>query len=84
MAVSTEPGKLVYGKSDRIHIEPGKSAIIIDYKTVDEDMTADELRLNYQSQMDLYRKAVARLCGLAPEKIRCVLVHVRQGSIVEC
>jgi hypothetical protein len=34
--------------------------------------------------MDLYRKAVAKLCGLTPDKIRCVLVHVRQGAIVEC
>jgi ATP-dependent helicase/nuclease subunit A len=83
MAVSTEPGKLVYGKSDRIHIEPGKSATIIDYKTVDEDTTAEELRLNYQGQMDLYRKAVAKLCGLTPDKIRCVLVHVRQGAVIE-
>ena len=83
MAVSTEPGKVIYGKSDRIHVEPGKSATIIDYKTVDEDMPLEELRLTYQGQMDLYRKAVAKLCGLSPEKVRCVLVHVRAGAIVE-
>ena len=83
MAVSTEPGKVIYGKSDRIHVEPGKSATIIDYKTVDEDMPLEELRLTYQGQMDLYRIAVAKLCGLSPEKVRCVLVHVRAGAIVE-
>jgi len=83
MAVSTEPGKVIYGKSDRIHVEPGKSATIIDYKTVDEDMPLEELRLTYQGQMDLYRQAVAKLCGLSPEKVRCVLVHVRAGAIVE-
>ena len=84
MAVVTEPGKLIYGKSDRIHIEPGNSATIIDYKTVDEDMSAEELRKAYQSQMDLYRIAVAKLCGLSAEKVRCVLVHVRKGELVEC
>ena len=84
MAVVTEPGKLVYGKSDRIHIEPSKSATIIDYKTVEEDKPLEELRRAYQGQMDLYRKALAKLCGLPTDKIRCVLVHVRQGAIVEC
>jgi ATP-dependent exoDNAse (exonuclease V) beta subunit len=84
MAVSTQPGKVIYGKSDRVHVEPGKSAIIIDYKTVDEDMPAEELRRIYQGQMDLYRVAVAKLCGLGVEKVRCVLVHVRAGELVEC
>jgi ATP-dependent exoDNAse (exonuclease V) beta subunit len=84
MAVSTEPGKVIYGKSDRIHVEPGKSATIIDYKTVDEDMPLEELRLTYQGQMDLYRIAVGKLCGLDEGKVRCVLVHVRQGALVEC
>jgi len=84
MAVVLEPGKLVYGKSDRIHIEPGKSATIIDYKTVEEDKPLEELRRTYQGQMDLYRKALAKLCGLPTDRIRCVLVHVRQGVLVEC
>jgi len=84
MAVSTQPGKVIYGKSDRVHVEPGKSAIIIDYKTVDEDMPAEELRRIYQGQMDLYRVAVAKLCGLDEGKVRCVLVHVRLGELVEC
>ena len=84
MAVVLEPGKFVYGKSDRIHIEPGKSATIIDYKTVEEDKPLEDLRRTYQGQMDLYRKALAKLCGRPTDKIRCVLVHVRKGAIVEC
>jgi hypothetical protein len=24
------------------------------------------------------------LCGLSPDKIRCVLIHVRKGELVEC
>jgi hypothetical protein len=51
---------------------------------VDEDMPAEELRRIYQGQMDLYRVAVAKLCGLGVEKVRCVLVHVRAGELVEC
>jgi hypothetical protein len=27
---------------------------------------------------------VAKLCGLSPDKIRCVLIHVRKGELVEC
>ena len=84
MAVVLEPGKFVYGKSDRIHIEPGKSATIIDYKTVEEDKPLEDLRRTYQGQMDLYRKALAKLCGLPTDKIRCILVHVRKGELVEC
>jgi hypothetical protein len=38
----------------------------------------------YQGQMDLYRIAVAKLCGLDAGKVRCVLVHVRKGELVEC
>jgi hypothetical protein len=38
----------------------------------------------YQGQMDLYRIAVAKLCGLKPDKVRCVLIHVRKGELVEC
>ena len=33
--------------------------------------------------MNLYRIAVAKLCGLPPEKVRCVLIHVRKGELVE-
>jgi ATP-dependent exoDNAse (exonuclease V) beta subunit len=67
---------------DRVHVIPGRSAIVIDYKT--NDCSLEHLKEKYQGQMDLYRIAVAKLCGLAPEKVRCVLVHVRLGALVEC
>jgi hypothetical protein len=44
----------------------------------------EDLREMYQGQMDLYRIAVAKLCGLTPDKVRCVLIHVRLGALVEC
>jgi hypothetical protein len=34
--------------------------------------------------MDLYRIAVAKLCGLEAAKVRCVLIHVRKGDLAEC
>ena len=74
-------GKLISAVFDRVHVIPGQSATVIDYKT--NDCSVEDLREMYQGQMDLYRIAVAKLCGLTPDKVRCVLVHVRQGAIVE-
>ena len=80
-AALVHDGKLLSAVFDRVHVIPGQSATIIDYKT--NDCSVEALREMYQGQMDLYRIAVAKLCGLSPEKVRCVLVHVRAGAIVE-
>jgi ATP-dependent exoDNAse (exonuclease V) beta subunit len=74
-------GKAITAVFDRVHVIPGRSATVIDYKT--NDCSVEDLREMYQGQMDLYRIAVAKLCGLEVEKVRCVLIHVRQGAIVE-
>jgi ATP-dependent exoDNAse (exonuclease V) beta subunit len=74
-------GKMINAIFDRVHVIPGKSATVIDYKT--NDCTLAQLKDKYQGQMDLYRFAVAKLCGLTPDKVRCVLVHVRQGAVIE-
>ena len=75
-------GKAVNAVFDRVHVLSGESAVVIDYKT--NQGAPAKLKDLYQDQMDLYRIAVAKLCGLAPEKVRCVLVHVRTGTLVEC
>ena len=75
-------GKAISAVFDRVHVIPGQSATVIDYKT--NDCSLEHLKEIYQGQMDLYRIAVAKLCGLSPDKIRCVLVHVRKGELVEC
>ena len=75
-------GKAISAVFDRVHVMPGEGAVVIDYKT--NDCSPEHLKELYQGQMDLYRVAVAKLCGLAPEKVRCVLVHVRLGALVEC
>jgi ATP-dependent exoDNAse (exonuclease V) beta subunit len=74
-------GKAITAVFDRVHVIPGESATVIDYKT--NDCSVEDLREMYQGQMDLYRVAVAKLCGIGVEKVRCVLVHVRQGAVIE-
>jgi ATP-dependent exoDNAse (exonuclease V) beta subunit len=74
-------GKMIDAVFDRVHIVPGKEAVIIDYKTNDCDEA--ELREIYAGQMELYRISVAELCGIPHENIRCILIHVRHGTLVE-
>ena len=81
-AALVHEGKLLSAVFDRVHVIPGQSATVIDYKT--NDCSVEALREMYQGQMDLYRVAVAKLCGLEVGKVRCVLVHVRKGELVEC
>jgi ATP-dependent exoDNAse (exonuclease V) beta subunit len=80
-AALVHDGKLLSAVFDRVHVIPGQSATVIDYKT--NDCSVEVLREMYQGQMDLYRVAVGRLCGLEVGKVRCVLVHVRKGELVE-
>ena len=75
-------GKMINAIFDRVHVIPGKSATIIDYKT--NDCSLEHLKEKYQGQMDMYRIAVAKLCGLEVGKVRCVLIQVRLGQLVEC
>jgi ATP-dependent helicase/nuclease subunit A len=80
-AVLQHEGKIIDAVFDRVHITPGKDAVIIDYKT--NTCSETELRELYEGQMNLYRKSVSELCGIPENKVRCVLVHVRNGSLVE-
>ena len=74
-------GKIIDAVFDRVHIIPGKEAVIIDYKT--NDCSEAHLKELYEGQMKLYRLSVAELCGIPADKIRCVLIHVRNGTLVE-
>lgn len=80
-AVLTHEGKMIDAVFDRVHIIPGKEAIIIDYKT--NTCSEAVLKELYQGQMNLYRKSISKLCGIPEDKVRCVLIHVRNGSLVE-
>jgi ATP-dependent exoDNAse (exonuclease V) beta subunit len=74
-------GKMIDAVFDRVHIIPGKAAVIIDYKT--NTCSEAELKELYEGQMNLYRQSISKLCGLPENKVRCILIHVRNGSLVE-
>ena len=80
-AVLTHEGKMIDAVFDRVHIIPGKEATIIDYKT--NTCLETVLKELYEGQMNLYRKSISKLCGIPEDKVRCVLIHVRNGSLVE-
>jgi hypothetical protein len=46
-------------------------------------VTDEELAEIYHDQMSLYRSAVAKLCDIPENKVRCLLIHVRKGTVVE-
>jgi ATP-dependent helicase/nuclease subunit A len=63
---------------DRVQIDPGKSAVIVDYKTT--NCTRGELIKEYTTQMVDYRKSVARLCALPLDAVETWLIHVREDG----
>ena len=78
-AVIMHEGKMIDAVFDRVHIVPGKEATIIDYKT-NFDFSDDELEIEYKEQMNLYRISISELSGIPIDKIKCVLINVRQAS----
>ena len=69
------------GNADRIHLVPGKSAVIFDYKSDTCDL--EELKAKHARQMNMYRTATSRIWGIPEDKIQCFLIHVRRGELVE-
>lgn len=69
---------------DRVYIVPGKSAMIIDYKTAGNG-SDESLKAAYESQMTNYRDTISKLTGIAPENIRCKLIGIFKSrvSVVE-
>jgi ATP-dependent exoDNAse (exonuclease V) beta subunit len=65
---------------DRVHITPGKSALVIDYKTA-TGRTDDYLKEHYLKQMESYRDAVARITGIDPANIHCKLVGIQTNRL---
>ena len=73
-----KPGEYVSAVFDRVQVSPGKSAVIVDYKT--NACSRAELIEMYQGQMDLYRSSVAKMCGLPASSVETWLVHVRMDG----
>lgn len=80
-ALLLHEGKMISAMFDRVQILPGRSAVIIDYKT--NVGLPEDLLTHYRAQMLLYRTSVATLCGLPEASVRCFLIHVRSGTPVE-
>jgi ATP-dependent exoDNAse (exonuclease V) beta subunit len=76
-----EEGKVLSGNADRIHLVAGKSATIFDYKSDTCDL--DELKAKHSDQMEMYRLATSRIWGIPIAQIKCYLIHVRKGQLVE-
>ena len=76
-----EPSQVLTGNADRIHLVPGKSAVIFDYKSDTCDL--EELKAKHARQMNMYRTATSRIWGIPEDKIQCFLIHVRKGELVE-
>jgi len=77
-------GNWISGVFDRVVVR-SDAVRLVDFKT---DELADEAALaekiaGYRPQIALYRKALARLTGLKPEKIECALLFLRQGRLAE-
>ena len=83
-------GEWVSGTMDRVVLlrnaaGVAESAEILDYKS---DRIADEAALRaaaqrHTPQMALYRRVLARLTGLPPEKIRCRLLFTGAARAVD-
>lgn len=83
---------VLQGRMDRVVLmESGgevREAHVLDYKT---DVLArngggeglSSATEKYRIQIDAYRRALARLHGLSPRKVRASLVFVREGTVVD-
>ncbi len=54
---------------------------IVDYKY--STRGTEELRVHYQPQLDLYKRAVSKIMSVPLERIRCSIVNIRLGFEVE-
>ncbi len=59
----------------------GEEVRIIDYKY--STRSAEELKAHYQPQLDLYKRAVAKVLRLPLGKIHCSIVNIRLGFQVD-
>ena len=73
----------VTGTFDRIHLYPGKKAVIMDYKT--NICSQAHLVKLYTKQMADYRFAAAKLFGLKDDQVTSYLIHIhpKHPGVVE-
>ncbi len=76
-----EGDKWISGIIDRLQLN-GDHATIIDFKT-DRTDSPDELRARHADQLNAYAAIVARITGIKPQNIACVLVSTHMKRVVE-
>jgi ATP-dependent exoDNAse (exonuclease V) beta subunit len=59
----------------------GETVRIVDYKYSQKD--AEYLRAHYKPQLDLYKKATAKILRIDEKQIRCTIVNICKGFQVE-
>ena len=57
------------------------SGEVIDFKT-DSPEDPEELKARYSGQLEAYRNALSLWSSLPAEKISCVILAVRSGSVI--
>lgn len=75
-------GSWISGIFDRVMVWPG-AVRLVDFKTddvPDEEAVREKVE-GYRPQIALYRRALARLTRVAPEKIECALLFTRTGRL---
>ena len=81
-----ESGALINGIMDRavIYYDKNGNAVsgeVIDFKT-DSPEDPEELKARYSGQLEAYRNALSLWSSLPAEKISCVILAVRSGSVI--
>ncbi len=72
---------LFQGAVDLLAVGESGEVRVIDYKYSRGDK--EYLRRHYAPQLDLYKKAVAKIMRVAPSAIRCTIVNIRRDFQVE-
>lgn len=79
-------GEWISGVIDRLIIcyekKKPQKATIIDYKT-NRNQSAQDLRDQYENQLDVYRKAVSQILNISDNKVSCYLLSTHLKEMIE-
>ena len=80
LSAQTESG-LFSGRIDRLHLGEA-DAVIIDFKATLHGLDSEVLN-KYRTQLGQYAVLVNKAFGIAPDKIRCLLLGVETPQVLE-
>mgnify|MGYP006276726119 FL=1 len=82
-------GRWISGVFDRVHLparwreDPRTVVDLLDYKTDRAEALAEGVPAEYRDQLDLYRRALARILGIDPARIRARLLFLGLAQVEE-